>query len=263
MAKVWIRWVSLVTVMAAASCPAATVYDDTFTAGTVGPQWTPLNEGGLSLSQSGGHLNLLSTGTGAATDDALYLSTFRLSTASDFSVSIKYVLDGPSGNGVNGDRLGLTFGVGRDLPDGTDSAAIGVGYGNVGGFVATASTAAYRVDDVQTSGPTEPFSPLTGTLAIGYVSATDTLTLQRVGSTFSYTLPSGTVRGTGPSGWGADEVIIAFGGRGSGLSSAAGDLYLDDFMINSGVVTPEPTCVAILGMAAVAGLRRRRVSPSA
>lgn len=260
MAKMWFRQMSLVTAMASATCPAASLFDDPFSSPAVRPQWTTLNEGGLSLSQSADHLNLLSTGTGVSTDDALYLSTFRLSTAADFSISIKYVLDGPASNGGNGDRLGLTFGVGRDLPDGTDSAAIGVGYANVGGFVGTASTTAYRIDDVQTNGPSEPFSPLTGTLSISYVTATDVLTLGRAGSAFSYSLPAGTVRGTGANGWGASELIVAFGGRGSGLAAAAGDLYLDDFVINSGGTTPEPAGLALLGTTAITVLRRRRVS---
>ena len=264
MPRFWIFKTVCVAVMVSANCPAASIYDDSFSGPSAGPQWTPLNEGGLTLSQSADHLNLLSSGAGLSIDDALYLSKFRLSTAANFSISIKYVLDGPATNGSNNDRLGLTFGVGRDLPDGTNSAAIGVGYGNVFGNVLTAGTVAYRTgtvnNEVETTLGTEAFTPLTGTLNVSYDAIIDRLTFTRVGSTFTYSLPNGTVRGTGANQWGATELVVAFGGRGSGMAATAGDLYLDDFSVGSGVVTPEPTGLAALGALTTLGLRRRRVS---
>ena len=123
-----------------ATVRAASAYDDDFSAGDPQPNWTPFADraNALTLAEQNGRLNLVSYGGGVPTNDALYLSNFKLSTAADFVIRIDYTLNGYAGAGANGDRLGLDFGVGRDLPDGVDSAAIGVGYGNVGGFVADA-----------------------------------------------------------------------------------------------------------------------------
>ena len=259
-----VKSIATLALLAAASLTrAASPVDDNFDDGVRGPQWQLVqdNPANLSLLESGGTLNIISTGGGAATDDALYLSNFRLSTAADFSITIDYALSptGPSGNGSSGDALGVVFGVGRDFVagdpsmQGTDSAAIGAGFANGGIITAAASTIAYRIDDVQTTGNSELFSPITGTFAIDYVSATDDLTLRRVGSTFSFTLPTGTVRGV----WGADDLYVSLGGRGSGLAATSGQITLDNFSVVNGSVVPEPTGLAALA-AATLMLRRRR-----
>lgn len=237
---------------------AASAVDDDFSDGAIGPQWTTYAQAPLSLSESGGRLSLISAGGGVSTNDALYLSTFQLSTASSFSVQIGYSLDASKvSGGASGDKLGLTFGVGRDIA-GTDSAAIGVGFGNLFGSYLPASTTAYRVDNVQTDGTPELGSPLTGTFQIDYNAGTDVLTLSRISpSSYSYSLPAGMVRGTLATQWAADSLYVSFGGRGSGMAAAADGLYLTNFKVLSGNVVPEPACLTAVSVMGIALLRRR------
>ena len=221
-----------------------------------GRQWSTLTDdpAHLSLVQSNDVLGVTSTPGGSPNDDALYESTFGLSTANDFSLRANYTLGNTvAGFGGVNDAVGLDFGVGRDA-DGTDSAAIGVGA--AAGGLATASEIAYRVDDAQTTGRTEAFSPRGGTLEIDYSAASDRLTFSRVGSTFGYSLPDGTVRGT----WGADQLIVSLGGRGSGITVAPGQADFLSFSVVNGTVVPlapEPAALATVGAGALL-LRRRR-----
>lgn len=248
-----------------ASARAASAFDDDFADGVRGTQWTGVTDdpAALTLAEQGGRLDLLSAGGGLPSNDAIYLSTFRISTATDFVLRLDYTLANPAPGGANGDRLGLVFGVGRD-EDGTDSAAIGVGYGREFGFVATAATGAYRIDDAQTNLATETFPPAAGVLELSYAFASDTLTMKRLGSaaTFTYVVPAGTVRGTGPSQWGAtDGLLVSFGGRGSGMTATAGQLFVDHFEVVSGTVVPEPACLTVvlgLILAGGRGVRRSR-----
>lgn len=240
---------------------AASAVDDDFADGVSGSQWSTVIDDAarLSLAEQNGHLDLLSAGGGVATNDAIYLSTFKISTATNFSIQLSYTLANPTPGGANGDRLGLVFGVGRDLPDGTDSAAIGVGYGKQFGLTATAATAAYRIDDIQTAlTPDEFFPTATGTLEIDYLFASDTLSMTRVGSGITYTLPAGTVRGTAADQWGTtDGLYVSFGGRGSGMVSTAGQLSVDNFTVVTGNVIPEPVCLTALLGVGLLGRRRR------
>ena len=257
-----IRLAALTAILAPLTTLAASSVDDDFVDGVRGTQWSTVvdDPAHLSLAEQNGHLNLLSTGGGVPTNDAIYLSTFKVSTAANFSIQLSYTLANPTPGGANGDRLGLVFGVGRDLPDGTDSAAIGVGYGKELNFVATAATAAYRVKDVQTAlTPNEAFPANTGTLEVDYIFATDTLSMTRVGSGITYTLPAGTVRGTAANQWGTtDGLYVSFGGRGSGMVSTAGQLSVDNFTVVTGNVIPEPACLTALAGVSLLLRRRRR-----
>lgn len=238
---------------------AASAVDDDFEDGVIGSQWLSVidDPAHLTLAEQNGHLDLLSSGGGVSTNDAIYLSTFRISTTADFAIQLNYTLANNTPGGANGDRLGLVFGVGRDT-DGTDSAAIGVGYGKEFGFVATAATGAYRIKDVQTNLTNEAFPAATGILEIDYAFATDTLTMTRVGSGITYTVPAGTVRGTAANQWGAtDGLLVSFGGRGSGMTAMAGQLSVDHFTVLSGSVIPEPACLTALLGVGLLGHRRR------
>jgi hypothetical protein len=253
-------------VLAAVGGPSrADVVGDDCNDDLTGPAWSVVTDDPvhLALAEQNQRLEMLSSGGGADSDDALYLSNgpggFRVSTAQDFHLTVDYSFGAYRSAGAAGDALALDFGVGRDL-DGTDSAAVGFGYTAVafgGGTVAVpGGLVAHRVDDVQGTDAASLTAPASGTFDLAYDSTADDLTLSIVGGSLSYTL-DGTVRGT----WGADSLLVSFGGRGSGFATASGDAYLDNFRLLSGqtVPVPEPAMGSLgaLGAAALVMLRRR------
>ena len=235
--------------------------DDDFADGVRGPQWSLVQDdpAHLSLAEQNGRLEVLGSPGGASSDDALYLSDgpagFRLSTAADFSVAVAFDLGSRPGTGSISDAIGLDFGVGRDL-DGTDSAAIALAYAGGLNFPA-ALVVAHRTDGAQTTdaGPTlQLFS--SGTFLISYDAAGDDLSLGLDDGRPAAFVLWDTVRGV----WGADDLLVSFGARGSGFALDSGDAFLDDFAVRSGVViaVPEPSSLALLGVGGLAPLRRRR-----
>lgn len=235
---------------------AASAVDDNFSDGSIGPQWSLLqdNPAALALAEQNGRLEVLSAPGGDQADDALYLSKFQLSTAADFSVAVDYDFAGSGSNSAIFSSLALDFGVGRDL-DGTDSAAIALG--RVGGVnLPAALGVAHRTDDVQTTdyGPTLQLLTA-GTFLLSYDAAGDDLSIGLDGQPPLFTLQD-TVRGV----WGADSLYVSFGARGSGFTTASGDASLDNFAVRSGTLTdvPEPASVGLVGLAAVGFVRRRR-----
>lgn len=248
---------SVALLLAGTPAPAATAYDDDFSDGVRGTQWSAVtdNAGRLNVAEQNGRLELLSAGGGSPNDDALYLSTFRLSTATDFTIRLDYSFTNYASAGAAGTALGLVFGVGRDA-DGTDSAAIGQGFGTIDFFGAPitgpAATVGYRTDNVPTD-PAPVVSPnLIGTFEIRYDAAGDDLTLLRVGGGVSLTLAD-TVRTV----WLAEALLVSFGGRGDGTVTTSGQAFVDNFTIVSGSVVPEPACLTAAAIAGY-GLRRRR-----
>ena len=243
-----------IALAAAPVARAASAVDDDFSDGMIGPQWSLLQDNpALSLSEQKGRLEVLSAPGGDSADDALYLSNFRLSTAADFSVALDYDFGAFQSGGAFGSGLALDFGVGRDLA-GTDSAAIG--FGRVGGSPLPFILAAlHRTDDAQTTDATAFPVLSSGTFLLTYDAAGDDLSLGLDGQAPLFTLAD-TVRGV----WGADSLYVSFGARGSGFTTASGDASLDNFAVRSGSVVnvPEPGAVGLVGLAAVALVRRRR-----
>lgn len=240
------------------STQAASVIDDDFADGVAGAQWSVLadNPSRLSLSESGGKLNLLASPGGSPNDDALYLSEFRISTASDFVIRLDYAFTGYGQAGAAGAAVGLVFGVGGDA-DGTDSAAIGQGFATAAPFgtplTLPAGTVAYRTDDVTSMPVVSPLSTQTGTFEIAYAAAGDDLTLRNLDGSLSYVLAD-TVRGV----WNADDLLVSFGGRGNGFGVAS-TAFVDNFTVVSGdLIVPEPAGFASLIIALGALTRRRR-----
>lgn len=230
---------------------------DNFNDNTRGPEWTLVqDDASLALAEQNARLEVLASSPTSPNTDALYLSNgpagFRLSTSSDFAIAIDYNFGSFNGSVVNG-ALGLVFGIGRDL-DGTDSAAIGFGYTNIGIGNFAAVTVGTRTDDVQTTTPIGLGGPSSGTFLISYNAAGDDLTLAVEGSpATTFTLPD-TVRTI----WGADDLFVSFGARGSGFTTVSGQAYLDNFNVRSGtVVVPEPASLSILALGGGGALLRR------
>jgi hypothetical protein len=152
-----------------------------------------------------------------------------------------------------GSLLGVVFGVGRDL-DGTDSAAIGYFYSrqNLGIPVTVGGIGiGHRTDDV----PSEDAAALAGTggtFVISYDAAGDDLSFKVDGGSTLFTLQD-----TVQTIWGADDLLVSFGARGHGFATQSGDAYLDNFVVRSGTIIPEPASLGLLMLAPLA-LRRRR-----
>lgn len=234
----------LAVVLAATACVsarAASDFDDGFADGVAGPQWSLITDSPaeLSLSETGGQLQVLAASPASSATDALYLSNglegFKLGTDVDFRITLDYAFNNfDAAQASVGDLLGLTFGVGRDL-DGTDSAALGfaVSRRQVGPFAinGTALGEAHRTDDVQTENILNLLGPAVGTFDIRYDAANDDLTL---GVDDFILVFEDTVQTV----WNADELFVSFGARGAGFSLAAGDATLDNFTIVAGHVIP-------------------------
>ena len=239
--------------------PAAFAQSDDFNDNAVGPQWSLVvdDPANLNIAETGGKAVITATTGGQSNNDALYLSNgpsgFKLSTATDFSMSIDYNFASRGGTAGLSPALALVFGVGRDL-DGTDSAAVGYGYATVlPNVTVAAGVFAFRSDDVQSPPQANLAFPSSGTLTVSYDAAADVLTATG-GNALPFTLAS-TVRGV----WGADSLYVSFGARGSGVATPAGGATLDNFVINSGTVipVPEPAAAGVLCLGLLA-LRRRR-----
>lgn len=240
---------------------AATAYDDNFDDNTLGSAWTEIIDAPATLdaAEQNQRLEVLATGGGPANQDAIYLSDgadgFRLSTAADFEIAIDYSFTNASATGGipgTGDAMLLVLGIGRDL-DGTDSAAIGLGYVNAFGAGVLGLAAGSRVDDAQTNTPILN-GLATGTLVVAYDTALDRLTLgDDIGNV---TTIDNMVVGQ----WLADDVFVSFGARGTGFATSSGDAFLDNFVIRNGtVVVPTPTAAtAMITLCGVLVTRRRR-----
>ena len=214
---------------------------DNFDDNSTGPQWSLVTDapGDLDLTETNARLEATSTPSTNPNNDALYLSDFHLSTASDFEIAIGYSFTTASPQNITGSALTLVFGVGRDL-DGTDSAAVGFGYLTREFFGTPISAAgaggAHRTSDTQTE-VVLGFAPDTGTFVITYNTAADRLTLGD--GTLSFTLDN-KVRGARPGGWNASSLLVSFGIRGSGFTVSPGDATLDNFTVRSGHVLSSP-----------------------
>lgn len=224
-------------------CPLANAQtSDNFDDNLAGPQWIRLTDapGSLDLTETNSRLEATSAPSTNPTNDALYLSDFRLSTASDFEIAIGYTFTAASPENITGSALTLVFGVGRDL-DGTDSAAIGFGYLTrtfFGNTISAAGTGgAHRTSDQQTE-VVLGFGPDTGTFVVTYNAATDSLTLGD--GTRSFSLDTKVRATVASGGWNASSLLVSFGIRGSGFTVGSGDATLDDFTVRYGHVLSTP-----------------------
>lgn len=243
---------------------AASIYDDSFASSGVSSQWSTLtdNPGVLDLVQQSGRLEAIANAPVSINDDALYLSNgaagFRLSTTSDFEITLGYDFTQVSANGPTGTAMTLVFGVGRDL-DGFDSAAIGYGFVSTdllgSPIVLPGLGGAYRTNDVQTESPLG-FGASSGTFRIVYDSVGDVLTLGD--GALSYSLTD-VVRA--PGAWNADSLYVSMGVRGNGFTLNSGDASLDNFSVVSGTVLPipepTPSVLCLGGLLLLVGRRQR------
>jgi hypothetical protein len=236
---------------------------DNFDDNLIGSQWTLLQDspGELSLTETGGRVQVTANSPSSPNFDALYLSNgadgFRMATDTDFVIRLDYNFGSFDTTGVSvGDTLGLAFGVGRDL-DGTDSAAIGFAVSRqlLGGFPITGTGLgeAHRTNDVQTENLLSIGGPTSGTFEISYNSFGDDLTLGVGTDTF---VLQDTVRGT----WGANDLLVSFGARGNGFSLFAGETFLDNFQVVSGRVVSVPEPAGAMWVVVAGYLLRRRRS---
>jgi hypothetical protein len=244
-------------------CAAAQAgaFDDDFSGAGFSSQWMYLADSPseLWLSQTNG---VAEVGTNGGTDpanDALLLSDpmagFVISTAQDFTMTVDFQFARTQWTGTG--TLSMTFGIGADL-NGENSAAVGYTQSS-DATLQDGVSVAYRIDDVQTSVPLGfAYGDVddNGTFTIHYDAAGDDLTFITTQSltlfgnptSSSWTLED-TVRGI----WGADTVFAALGARGAGINVADGSATFDNFTF-----TPEPTSLTLLGLGAMALLRRRR-----
>ncbi len=247
---------------------------DNFDDNVIGPQWVSIADNPDSLPvppirvvEQNGRLEVIANAPASADLDGVLVSapSFRLSTADDFEIAVDFRFPGSFVNQAVGDALSLFFGVGRDFPNGTDSAAIGYGVltTSFSGFTVTGTgpSAAWRIDDVQsTAVPDGPINanPASGTFRAMYDSLADELSfrIEETGVSFADFVPAvNIVGGT----WAADSVYVSMGARGNGHSLAAGDAWFDNFEVVSGTIIPEPSVVA--GLLLLGGwvfLARRR-----
>ncbi|HEY0008164.1 MAG TPA: PEP-CTERM sorting domain-containing protein, partial [Tepidisphaeraceae bacterium] len=240
----------------------AVVFSDNFDDNVTGPAWTQvIDDPSLTLAEQGGQLNVIANASNNPNNDALYLSNgpmgFRLATTADFSFRIDYSLGSPTPtSNTFGPEFGLVLGLGRDL-EGTDSAAIGIGViPFVNNTLLAGLKVGHRTDDVQVTDAQEAFVFATsGTFVISYDAAGDDLTLTTAGRTTPLFVLTDTVRGV----WGAEDLLVSFGGRGNAFTtSSTSPSYLDNFVIDTGPLVPEPASLSLLGLAATALLARRR-----
>lgn len=255
-------WVVVPAVLASMPlCTAAmgsVVASDDFDVLTdVNSKWTQVidNPSQLTVIRQNQRVEAISTGSTSANNDALFLSNgpggFRLSTADDFEIAIDFSFTHAAlaGGASIQDATLLDFGVGRDL-DGQDSAAIGFGYIN-GGIPIAGVAFASRINDSQSlsygvNGSTS------GTFVISYNAAGDDLTASIQGG------PSFVLNDTVQSIWGASDLLVSFGARGNGMVFGSGDATLDNFVVRSGTLVPEPATMGLLGIAAMGLLKRKR-----
>ncbi|MEM9882685.1 MAG: hypothetical protein AAF800_07190 [Planctomycetota bacterium] len=253
---------SLALSLAAVPLFSAAQSDD-FNDNAVGPEWTLVRDdpATINVTETNGRVEATALAQSDPNVDAIYLSNgpsgFLLATDTNFTITLDYTFGGFDDSAAAvGDALGLAFGVGRDL-EGTDSAAIGFGVSRqqVGPIVATGSAlgAATRIDDAQSEAILQLFGPTSATLEVAYDATGDDLTLG-LGGGASFTLED-TVRAV----WGADDLLVSFGLRGSGFALTPSETFLDNFTIVSGRVipTPEPATGGILGLVILVARRRR------
>jgi hypothetical protein len=251
----------LALLVVAATCADAQIsvpFLDDFNDNSIAAEWDVIEDAPaqLTILEQNGRVELIAPNSTNPTNDALFISNgtngFRLLTSSDFEIRLSYSFASFDSFTV-GNAFALVLGVGRDLPDGTDSAAVGFGYVGttiIGPTAVPGASVQYRVDDVPSS-PVGFVAPTSGNFVITYTNATDRLSLGIEGAS-SVNL-DGIVRGT----WDADDVYVSFGGRGSGFVTDSGDAWLDNFEIISGSPIPEPSTALLAGIAAVALFLRR------
>jgi hypothetical protein len=94
-----------------------------------------------------------------------------------------------------------------------------------------------------------------GTLYISYDAGKDELYLSDGGYEAAnawVTIP-GLLKGE----WSSAVVIPFLGGHADNMALSSGEAYLDNFVVDSGTVVPEPATIALLGLGALSLIRRK------
>lgn len=96
-----------------------------------------------------------------------------------------------------------------------------------------------------------------GTLYISYDATEDELYLSDSG--YGSGSAWGTISGLVQGAWGADMVSPLLGGSAGdpGEALPSGVAYLDNFVVDSGTIIPEPATIALLGLGSLSLLRRK------
>ena len=277
-----------------ASPVPASDYNDSFDSATISPWWRLRTES-MGIDQPGnGQLDVDFTTIPVqprkeamyASDQAVNNAGFRLSTASNFQVSISYSFpiasyqQVPGATGVLDNDLSVLFGV---TPVPSEQSW------NTANWAGIASGRTYIAADPNTGTPASPqvwsanvavdnfeVSPIdivtilgsavtdnsydTGTLIITYDAATDRITVSD-GINPSFTFNDFQVRASSsldPDNWGASELLVTFGFRSEwgGVQSAIASIT-DFSATGEAIPIPEPVGVLMMATAMVFMLQRR------
>ena len=94
-----------------------------------------------------------------------------------------------------------------------------------------------------------------GILYISYNTILDELYMSDTGygTTNAFVTISGLLRGE----WKADVVSPILSGDAENVVLTSGDAFLDDFVVESGTIVPEPTTICLLGLGALSLIRKK------
>jgi len=192
------------------------------------------------LDETGGRLEFRST---ASADDlaALYIANdWGFLPTVDFSFKVDFHYDSTASASV-------FLGIGKDeendvwLDAGYEESAIFYWDALVGGSVIDANEKLRSSDN--------------GTLYISYNAATDDLYVSDSG--YGAGNAWGTILDLVQGAWDADVVSPLLGGS-ADEALPSGAAYLDNFVVNSGMIIPEPATIGLLGLGSLTLLRKRR-----
>ena len=236
--------VAAVMVFATSAAYALPVLSDDFDDGTMDTTlWTLYEDDHSSawLDETSGRLEFRAT---ASADDlaALYIANdWGFVPTEDFSFNVGFHYSST----ISGSVL---LGLAKDIEDndvwldaGYEESAIFYWDALVGGSVIDANEKLRSSDN--------------GTLYISYNAATDDLYVSDSG--YGAGNAWGTILDLVQGAWDADVVSPLLGGS-ADEALPSGAAYLDNFVVNSGMIIPEPATIGLLGLGSLTLLRKRR-----
>ena len=194
------------------------------------------------LDETGGRLEFRSTAS--AYDLAAYIANdWGFLPTVDFSFKVNFHYDSTASASV-------FLGIGKD---GENDVWLDAGYEESAFFCWEAIVNGSIIDEVEKArGSTD------GTLYISYNASEDDLYVSDTG--YGSGAAWGTILDLVQGAWDADIVSPFLGGDiwGPGEALPSGAAYLDNFVVDSGTIIPEPATIGLLGLGSLALLRKRR-----